>query len=289
MDAARSQQGMNQKVAQIQIGFGPVRHRRSRPAVNEFSYQGYYLLLPLRSMAAGTVAPSPLPINRFAPISFHCADHGPWSDHGSKRPSNPADLLTWIDQLLAQQGICDADGEVWLHCYPRVLGYAFKPVSFWYCQRKSGSLRAIVVEVNNTFGQRHCYVLDQPQYGKALWADKVFHVSPFCEVKGHYQFWFMRTQSCAQARSVVRIDYFDQTAKADTGDGEPPNLATPLLKTSVSGKLETLTPSALRRAFWGYPFMTFGVIARIHWQALILLTKRVRFFSKPPLTAPFVT
>jgi DUF1365 family protein len=54
-------------------------------------------------------------------------------------------------------GIADARGEVWLHCMPRVLGYAFKPVSFWYCHREDGTLAAIVVEVNNTFGERHCY------------------------------------------------------------------------------------------------------------------------------------
>ena len=33
------------------------------------------------------------------------------------------------------EGIADATGEVWLHTYPRVLGYTFKPVSFWYCHR----------------------------------------------------------------------------------------------------------------------------------------------------------
>ena len=58
-----------------------------------------------------------------------------------------------------REGIADADGEVWLHCYPRVLGYAFKPVSFWYCHRADGALAAVVVEVNNTFGERHCYLL----------------------------------------------------------------------------------------------------------------------------------
>ena len=78
-----------------------------------------------------------------------------------------------------------------------------------------------------------------------------------------------------RSRTVVRIDYDDATG--------------PLLQTSVSGTLEPVTPQALRRALWRYPAMTFGVMARIHWQALRLAAKRVRFFSKPPAPSSFVT
>ena len=80
----------------------------------------------------------------------------------------------------------DADGEVWLHTYPRVLGYVFKPVSFWYCHRADGSLAAVVAEVNNTFGERHCYLLAGPDSASAAncAARKVFHVSPFCQRAG---------------------------------------------------------------------------------------------------------
>jgi DUF1365 family protein len=87
-----------------------------------------------------------------------------------------------------------------------------------------------VVEVNNTFGERHCYLLDAPRYGVELQARKVFHVSPFCEVSGGYRFRFMRTPASADAgRTVVRIDHDD-----DTG---------PLLQTSVSGVLNPSRPA----------------------------------------------
>ena len=165
------------------------------------------------------------------------------------------------------QGIDDADGEVWLHCYPRVLGYTFKPVSFWYCERADGSLRAIVVEVNNTFGERHCYLLDEPAWGKELRAEKVFHVSPFCDVCGGYRFRFLFNQKDGVLRTVARIDH-DDAAGA-------------LIETSVSGALEPATRAALRRALWHYPVMTLAIIARIHWQALRLWTQRVGFRSKP--------
>ena len=133
--------------------------------------------------------------------------------------TNTGGALAWLDALLQAEGIADATGEVWLHCYPRVWGFAFKPVSFWYCHREDGSLRAIVVEVNNTFGERHCYLLDHPRYGAELRADKVFHVSPFCPVEGSYRFRFLRTPDLK--RTVARIDYDDAQG--------------PVLLTSVSG------------------------------------------------------
>ncbi len=244
-----------------QIGFGLVRHARLRPARNVFAYPTYFLMLPMRAMrrnGAGALAR-----NRAAALSFWDRDHGDGGD----------DALAWLDALLAREGIHDADGETWLHCYPRVLGYTFKPVSFWYCHRADGSLRAIVVEVNNTFGERHCYLLEHPAFGAELRADKVFHVSPFCAVEGGYRFRFMVTPD--RARTVVRIDYDDAQG--------------PLLNTSVSGALEPVNAASLRRALWRHPAMTLGVIARIHWQALRLWSKRVRFFHKPDAPDLFVT
>ena len=239
------------------LGFGQVRHTRLRPVRNAFVYGTYFLMLPMRSLQAH--GPGALVRNRWAPLSFFD------SDHGDGRSPDQGGALAWLDALLTTEGILDADGEVWLHCYPRVLGFTFKPVSFWYCHRTDGSLRAIVVEVNNTFGERHCYLLDQPRYGAELRADKVFHVSPFCPVEGGYRFRFMLTADLQ--RTVARIDYDDTNG--------------PLIETSVSGTLEALGRESVRRALWTYPAMTLGVVARIHWQALKLWLKKVRFFHKP--------
>jgi DUF1365 family protein len=247
------------------IGFGQVRHRRLKPVGNAFAYGTYFLMLPLRSLQAH--GPGALAHNRFAALSFYD------QDHGDGRSPAQGGALAWLDALLHAEGITDATGEVWLHCYPRVLGFTFKPVSFWYCHRADGRLRAVVVEVNNTFGERHCYLLDHPVYGKELRADKVFHVSPFCPVEGGYRFRFMLTPDLQ--RTVARIDYDDAQG--------------PLIETSVSGTLEPLTPASVRRAVWRYPAMTLGVVARIHWQALKLFVKRAPFFGKPALPDTFLT
>lgn len=236
-----------------QLGTGQVFHRRLRPREHAFAYPSYFLWLPMRSLRAAPCAA--LNRNGRGWLSFHDRDHG---DGGP-------DALAWFDELLAREGITDADGEVWLHTFPRMLGYAFKPVSFWYAHRADGSLAAALAEVNNTFGERHAYLLAGPDlaFGVEQRAAKVFHVSPFCSTQGQYCFRFERTAE----RTLVRVDLHDAQG--------------PLLQTSVGGVLQPLTPASARLAVWRMPFMTMGVVARIHWQALRLWARRVPFFSKP--------
>lgn len=246
------------------LGFGQVRHTRHRPQRNAFAYPTYFLMLPMRSLRAH--GQDALARNRRAALSFHDADHG----------DGRADSLEWLETVLHQNGIHDALGEVWLHTYPRVFGYAFKPVSFWFCHRADGALAAIVAEVNNTFGERHCYLLADPagaplKSGAELRAAKVFHVSPFCSVEGGYRFRFVTTAE----RALARIDH-------DDAEG-------PLLLTSLSGRFAPVAGRSLARALLGHPLFTFGVIARIHWHALRLWLRRVPFHRKPEPPRPIVT
>ena len=262
----------------VQLCFGTVRHQRLRPAANRFSYGVYFLRLRLRQTAApsGTIDVGASPPrttgsasgnflfarNRFGLLSFHDRDHG-----DGRQP-----LLSWIDGVLAAEGITDVDGEIWLQAFPRVLGYVFNPVSFWFCHRADGLLRAVLCEVRNTFGEKHCYLLDTGgpmSYGIELRATKIFHVSPFCAIEGGYRFRFMRTAATADQpeRTVARIDHDDATG--------------PLIQTSINGTAQLLTAPQILRAFFGYPLMTFGVVAKIHYQALRLWIKQVPFFRKP--------
>ena len=245
------------------LGMGQVRHTRLRPSRHAFAYGTFFVLLPMRHLAShggGEFA-----INRAGLLSFHD------TDHGDGRAAHEGGATAWMDGVLHSHGITDADGELWLHTYPRVLGYTFKPVSFWYAHRRDGTLRAIVAEVNNTFGERHCYLLDAPRWGEELTARKVFHVSPFCDVQGQYRFRFMRTET----HTVARIEHDDAHG--------------PLILTSVSGQLTPATARAQRQALLRYPLMSLMVIVRIHWHAWLLWRKRVRFFTKPEPPQDFVT
>ena len=260
---------MSATTARPLIGFGRVFHARLRPKPNVFAYPTAFLLLPMRTLASDPAVAGALAWNRPGWISFQ------ERDHGDGRGADQGGALAWLDELLRAEGIHDADGEVWLQAYPRMLGYAFKPVSFWYCERADGQLRAIVAEVNNTFGERHCYLLDRPDYGVELQAEKVFHVSPFCAVAGRYRFRFLRQPEPEGERRQVHIDHDDE--------------AGPLLRTCLDGRLEAVTRASLRRALLGHPAMTLMIVARIHWQALKLWLKRVRFHAKPAPPDRFVS
>lgn len=242
----------------VEIGFGRVMHARLHPVVNRFDYPVYFLRLPMH--APDRIETRGFSRNRFNLLSFHDADHG---DGGP-------DSLTWARGLLRQHGLV-ADGAIWLTTFPRVLGYAFKPVSFWHCHRADGRLVAVLAEVNNTFSERHVYLLRIDDPDAELIADKAFHVSPFFPVRGHYRFRFQ-----------VGEDFFRSRIDYDNGSGDA-------LRTAWWGRTEALTPRAVLRAFFAYPLMTWGVIARIHWQALRLWAKRVPFFRKPPAPLNEVT
>ena len=244
--------------------FGQVRHLRLRPVRHGFAYATYYLRLPLRSLGARGFGCAFMSRNRFNLLSFADGDHGDGSTA----------LVDWIDNLLRAEGVHDADGEIWLQAMPRVLGFVFNPVSFWFCHRADGALRAVLCDVHNTFGERHLYLLDTGAPigdGEELSARKVFHVSPFCQVEGRYRFRFVR----AGEASLATIDYDDA--------------AGPLIRTSLSGRAVPLRAASVLRAFFAYPLMTFGVVARIHLQALRLWLRRVPFHSKPATPISKVT
>ena len=243
-----------------QLCTGQVRHTRLRPLRHRFEYGMYFIRLPLRSMGQQPFASRLFSRNGFNLLSFHERDHG-----DGQQP-----LLAWIDALLKTEGVADADGEIWLQTMPRVLGYVFNPVSFWFCHRSDGALRAVLCDVRNTFGERHFYLLENGAaiaYGSLLSAKKVFHVSPFCPVEGSYRFRFMRAHRGGHECHLARIDYEDSLG--------------PVLQTSLSGQGRPMTDAAVARAFLAYPLMSLGVIFRIHLQALRLWLRRVPFFAKP--------
>lgn len=245
--------------ALAQLCFGQVRHTRLRPVRNAFAYGAYYIRLPLRAMGEAGFGCALFSRNRFNLLSFADRDHG-----DGEQP-----LCAWIDAMLKAEGIDDATGEVWLQTMPRVLGFVFNPVSFWFCHRPDGALRAVLCDVRNTFGERHFYLLDTGApigNGAELRARKVFHVSPFCQVEGGYRFRFARSVR-GQEHTVARIDYDDAAGT--------------LLQTSVSGTAAPITSARAARAFFSFPLMTLAVVVRIHLQALRLWVRRVPFIPKP--------
>lgn len=240
---------------EAQLFFGKVMHARLFPKKNAFSYGIYYLALPLSH-----IKDLPLAHNRFAPLSFYDRDHGQCDG------SAPED---WARRILAEYGFQNINGEITLLCMPRVLGYVFNPVSFWLCYDKNGNLRAVLCEVHNTFGERHTYLCAHEDHKSITSEDilkgkKIFHVSPLLKREGYYTFRF----DINNDKFGVWIDFFDDTGRKQ-------------LATSLTGTLKPMNTHALRKAFWCYPLVTFKAIFLIHWQALKLLAKGIKYISKP--------
>lgn len=241
--------------SRIQLFFGKVTHGRLFPARNSFTYGIYYLAFPLSQIKA-----LPISHNRPALLSFYDRDHG---------RCDGSNLEDWARGILTDYNIAEADGEIKLVCMPRVLGYVFNPVSFWLCHDEQGGLRAVLCEVHNTFGERHTYLCAHEDHRSiaprdVLRGKKLFHVSPMLEREGYYEFRF----DVRGERLGIWIDFFYTEDERQ-------------LVTSLVGNLESMNSGTLRRAFWAYPAVTIKAIALIHWQALKLFLKGVKYIPKP--------
>ena len=227
----------------MQLYHTKVMHKRLFPAVHAFNYSMYYLALPLSNLTEVKLGWA---------LKFHQKDHGAHTEAG---------LYQWAKSL-APKGF---EGEIILITLPRIFGYVFNPVSFYLCLDAEQNLRHVIAEVNNTFGETHIYVCQNLEQGTEVTTEKLFHVSPFLEREGSYKFRFNYTPE----NLGIWIDYYDAAGNKK-------------LITSMLGKFEPLTQKSLRAAFWKYPLITFKTIALIHYHALRLVMKKIKYIVKPP-------
>ena len=167
--------------------------------------------------------------------------------------------------LLAEVGL-QAPEAIHILCYPRMFGFAFNPLTVYYC-RSLGKVTAMVYEVRNTFGDDHIYVVplnganaDRPLLHNR---DKLMHVSPFIGMHATYHF------SAAPPDDALRL------VIRETQDDKP------LLVASFVGARHTLTDKALFKAFIKHPLMTVKVLVAIHFEAAKLFLKGVPFIKRP--------
>lgn len=236
---------------------GHVTHARARPKVHKLSYRIYSLLLDLDELDDLGRRLRWFSVDRFNLFSFYRRDRGERSG---------VNLRGQVEQAMHAAGIAADGGPIRLLTMPRLLGWAFNPLSTFFCYCKSGELAAILWEVDNTFGQRHAYMIPVApgQTGEIVQdCDKAFYVSPFMDMQLHYLF----TVSPPGERLSIRIDVFDDQGL--------------LLTARHLARRTELTDSALLKAFFTIPFLTARVIGGIHWEALKLWLKGVRLRGRP--------
>lgn len=240
------------------IGFAKVFHARNFPKKNAFLYKVFYLLLDIDDLNSHFKFFS---INKFNLFSFFKKDHCKHNNQGFE-----GNIRSWISSILEKENI-KAD-KIMLLSHPRVLGYVFNPVSFWFCLNDKKELIAVLAEVNNTFGEAHSYLIynqDQSpiEANQEHFAKKEFHVSPFLKRQGKYRFRF----DYSEKQIITVIDYFDEEKL--------------VLQTSLKVDLTEVSDSKLLKSFLTIPFLTLKVIFLIHYQALKLVLKGIKYVSKP--------
>lgn len=241
------------------IFLAKVMHKRLFPKVNQFTYGVYYLALPLSKLAHSIIV-NILPVNKFGLLSFHTKDHG---------AKDKSSLNDWMVDILKKYQLDHYVHEIILVAMPRVVGYVFNPVSFWICLDQKKNIRAVLYEVNNTFGETHSYLCaheDGAIIHSYDWleAEKIFHVSPFLERKGYYKFRFDLNQNSMG----IWINFYNHEDKKQ-------------LVTALTGELIDFNKQNLIKCFWTHPLLTLRVVLLIHWQALKLILKGIRYIPKP--------
>jgi cyclopropane-fatty-acyl-phospholipid synthase len=166
---------------------GVVEHTRFHPVRHEFRYPLYVYGFDLDELAALDKRLPLFGYNRFRPAAINDADY---LDAGK------GSIKEKLMRFLAAQGAADGVSSVFLITSARYFNYAFNPVSFYYCLNEAGQVVRMLAEVNNTFGERHLYLPEKRDgngasgAGGPYYAQKAFHVSPFNNLMGEYEFLF---------------------------------------------------------------------------------------------------
>ncbi|MEM9879126.1 MAG: DUF1365 domain-containing protein [Pseudomonadota bacterium] len=241
-----------------------VIHKRFRPAVHQFQYRVFSMLLDLDDLESADQAGGWLfGVNRRALLSFWDKDHG---------PSDGTPAGAWARGILNQSDIGWDGTSLRLLCFARMWGYVFNPLAIYYATNADGGLAGVLYQVTNTFGERHSYVLagDGSLVAKHG-IDKGFHVSPFMDMDQRYEFRIASPDAALR----VRIDEYSDAGKT--------------LMASQTGKKQPFTKRALASLFARHPLMSLKIIVAIHYEAIHLWRKGLQFYKKPQAPAATVT
>lgn len=245
---------------------GAVTHQRFAPRRHRMRYDLFQMLLDLDEAPILSARLRWFSLNRFNLLSFHDRDHGDGRSRG---------LRGWVDETLAAAGLPWRGGKVRLLCMPRLLGHVFNPLSIYYCHGPGGELTAMLYEVNNTFGERHSYLIPVPPgSGDEIRQScaKAFYVSPFMDMDMRYDF-----------RLTLPRETVTTAVRGAGPDGAP------LIVAIFQGQRAMMTDAAVIRVLAAFPFLTLKVVAAIHLEAFKLAAKGLRLRRRPTPPGEAVT
>ena len=238
---------------------GEVVHRRLAPVRHELRYSVYNLFVDVEELPTLGNRLKLFSYNRFNLFSIDDRKFGPGD-------GTPIHEHVW--GLVKNSAVGQSVTRIFMFCYPSVLGYVFNPLTTFYCYDANSQLRLMIYEVNNTFGERHSYVIPVDD-SQSQTCSKKFYVSPFNKVEGHYDF------TIGPPGDELKLGI-----RLTNADG-------PCLNAWFAGTKQKLTDAALTKSFLGLPLLPLKIIGGIHWEAVKLWFKGMRLVKRPvPQTPP---
>lgn len=239
---------MNSKLVECKV-----LHHRFIPRIHKFWFKFFWFCIDLRELESIRI-PFILERNRFGIFSFWDIDHL----YGEK-----LSIEENIKKTLLKNGETREIKSIRLYTSLRVLGYVFNPVSYYMIELSDGNQVAII-EICNTFKEIKPFFVASKNFTSkdqfTIHTDKNFYISPFTPISSKMLF----KVNLAPNKININIDVFEKDQKT--------------LLTYLEGSEVPLNKIYL--FFFKYPLITLQVIFAIHWQALILFLKKVRYYKK---------
>jgi DUF1365 family protein len=236
-----------------------IYHKRYAPKIYDFMHKSFFIFMDIDFINEN-------PKRKFFSLNSLNLFSLYFKDYGHKKFQNPKEYILGI--LTDHKIDISKIDKIFLLTMPRIFGYVFNPVSFWLCFNNDGKLILSIAEVNNTFGEKHSYLcfkddLEPFSPEDIVTKNKIFHVSPFFEVKGKYDFRY----KIEQRKIKITINYKESDKLS--------------LSTYIDGNFEDFTDKNIIKYIFIYNFMTIKVIILIHYHAIRLWIKKIKFFRKP--------
>jgi uncharacterized protein len=252
-----------------------VMHARFAPRAHRFLYRIFLFAIDLDELENLPRRLALFSVNRANLYRFDERDYLPTHEslHNADKQTQPAapaaanPLKARVHAFLSARGLDLDGGRIILITLPRVFGYGFNPVSFYFCYDRTGAPVAAIAEVTNTFREIKPYYLGPATQAAArgefrVRVPKHFYVSPFSDVDVAFDF-VLRTPG---DRLSIQIDDYVGSER--------------VLTSTLSGVQRPLTNRRLAWFTLKYPFLTLRIIGLIHWHALLLWWKRLPSFAK---------
>jgi DUF1365 family protein len=236
---------------------GEVVHARVHPVSHKLRYSVFTLALDVAGLKKTAANLGLFSLDGFNLFSLSQRQHG-YRDERS--------IADFVADQVRAEGLEGQVVRTVMLFYPRIFGFAFNPLTVYFCLDENDAPLLMIYEVRNTFGEDLTYVLPAGPEHAGVWSHataKAFYVSPFNNVEGDYTFHVRPPQDELTVGVALTKDR-------------------PILRTHFRGRRSKLSDTALFKMFLAYPAMTAKVVAGIHWEALKLWRKGLSLKDRPP-------